>query len=529
MLIKWYDYKMINKNNNFKHSIFWEQLLIKKNLIKNVDIAKLFVDDHRRFKNFSIKEENINILYDFSKQHLDKSILNDLILAAKHCELNDKIQDLFNGKSINLTENKPAFHTQLRDPNASIAIQEGLNKLKIFTENLYNSEFTEILCLGIGGSYLGPMFVSNALIKYTHPLAKRFRLHFLANCDQFSIDSMLSKLNPQKTLVIISSKSFTTLETINNANSVIDWLKQQNYADNNYLNQIVAVTSNVDKAINFGIALKNIFDFSEFVGGRYSIWSAVGLPFIIKIGFDNFKKFLQGAYLVDEHFKNRDFIDNIPVIMGLISVWNINFMQYKSLAVIPYLDVLNNFPEYLQQLSMESNGKSVDLQNQQLDYDTVEIIWGGVGSNVQHSFMQMLHQGTQIVPVDFIVSAINQQFLFANCVAQSQALMEGASNLDQFKQCRGNRPNSILLFPELTPEILGSLIAIYEHKVFVQSVMWNINPFDQWGVELGKNLANQILSQMKNNICQIGKSKEISPSISGLMEAYSKFNYELIS
>ncbi|MGI9214278.1 MAG: glucose-6-phosphate isomerase, partial [Gammaproteobacteria bacterium] len=344
-----------------------------------------------------------------------------------------------------------------------------------------------------------------------------------------SIDSMLSKLNPQKTLVIISSKSFTTLETINNANSLIGWLKQQNNNNNNYFNQIIAVTSNFDKAINFGISPKNIFDFSDAIGGRYSIWSAVGLPVIIKIGFDNFKKFLQGAYLVDEHFKNRNFIDNIPVIMGLISVWNINFMQYKSLAVIPYLDALNNFPEYLQQLSMESNGKSVDLQNQQLDYDTVEIIFGGAGSNVQHSFMQMLHQGTQIVPVDFIVSAINQQFLFANCIAQSQALMEGARNLDLFKQCRGNRPNSILLFPELTPEILGSLIALYEHKVFVQSVMWNINPFDQWGVELGKNLANQILSQMKNNICQIGKSKEISSSILGLIEAYSKFNYELIS
>ncbi len=519
-----------SKSNNFKNSIFWEQLLLKRDLIKNIDISRLFVEDRNRFKNFSIRDENINIVYDFSKQHLDVPILNDLILAAKHCELSDKIQDLFNGKSINLTENKPALHTQLRDPNASIAIQEVLNKLEIFTENLYNSEFTEILCLGIGGSYLGPMFVSNALIKYTHPLAKRFRLHFLANCDQSSIDSMLSKLNPQKTLVIISSKSFTTLETINNAHSVIGWLKQQNNNNNNnYFNQIIAVTSNFDKAINFGINPKNIFDFSEFVGGRYSIWSAVGLPVIIKIGFDNFKKFLQGAHLVDEHFKHKHFIDNIPVIMGLISVWNINFMQYKSLAVIPYLDVLNNFPEYLQQLSMESNGKSVDLQNQQLDYDTVEIIFGGAGSNVQHSFMQMLHQGTQIVPVDFIVSAINQQFLFANCIAQSQALMEGASNLDLFKQCRGNRPNSILLFPQLTPEILGSLIALYEHKVFVQSVMWNINPFDQWGVELGKNLANQILSQMKNNICQINQSKEISPSILGLIEAYSKFNYELIS
>lgn len=516
---------VINKRNNFKRSIFWEKLLIKKNYIKDINISTLFIQDPNRFNNFSIQDNNINMLYDFSKQHIDQSILHNLILAAKHCELNEKIQDLFKGNFINVTENKLVSHTSLRDENASIEIQRELSKIEYFVKNLYNSEYTDVICLGIGGSYLGPMFVSNALFKYTYPLANNINLHFIANCDTSSINLILNKLNPRKTIIIINSKSFTTIETINNSQICINWLRNQ--VDNhNYLNQIFAITSNVDKAIKFGIIPDNIFAFSNTVGGRYSIWSAVGLPVIIKIGLDNFKRFLKGAYLIDEHFKNNDLINNIPVIMGLVSVWNINFMQYKSLAIISYLDALNNFSDYLQQLSMESNGKSVNLDNKEIDYDTGEIIFGGLGCNVQHSFMQMLYQGTQNISVDFIASS-KEEFLFANCIAQSQALMQGLNNVDTFKKCKGNCPNSIILFPELTPEVLGSLIAMYEHKVFVQSVMWNINSFDQWGVELGKNLVNQILTQIKlqhNNIDHMDQINQIPTSILNLIKVYNKFN-----
>ncbi len=528
--------KSNNPNNNFRNSQFWQKLLNKQQLIKQIKIPQLFLEDQNRFEKFSFNFNNINnlnLLVDFSKQHIDLEVINILCNAAKHCGLDNKIQDLFNGEKINITENKKAWHTALRDPNSTGDIAAVLQKMESFTENLYKSNCKNVLCLGIGGSYLGPMMVCQALDQYTHESAKNIKFHFIANTDQETIDLILNKLNPAETIVIISSKSFTTAETLLNTKIIFDWFKEK-LSFENYQKKIFAVTSNIPKAIGFGVVLENVFPFWDFVGGRYSVWSAVGLPIVIKLGMQNFKKFLHGAYLVDEHFKNTEFSKNIPILMGLISVWNINFMQYKSLALIPYLDALEQFPAYLQQLSMESNGKTIDLQSNKIDYDSAEVVWGGVGCNSQHSFMQMLHQGSQIIPVDFLVAANNREFLVANCLAQSQALMQGTvhvvnaklqeleqeAELENFKQCEGSRPSSTILFPELTPEMLGALIALYEHKTFVQGVMWNINSFDQWGVELGKKLANQILMQLNNPLADHNLLKG---SMVGLMDQYSKF------
>lgn len=500
---------------NFRNSKFWQQLLIKQQSIKTTHIAELFLADKNRFEKFSINLENLNLFVDFSKQHIDLEVINILLHAAQHCELEKKIKDLFHGEKINLTENKKAWHTALRKPDPPNEVALVLQKMADFSESLYNNNCENILCLGIGGSHLGPMMALQALDKYTHKLAKNIKFHFIANVDQDSIDNILNKLDVKKTIAIINSKSFTTVETMLNAKRIINWFKENK-------KKIFAVTSNIRKAIEFGIDAENIFPFWDWVGGRYSVWSAVGLPIVIKIGIANFKKFLQGAYLMDEHFRNVDFAKNIPVLMALISIWNINFMQYKSLAVIPYLDGLEQLPAYLQQLAMESNGKTIDLQNNQIDYDSAEIVWGGVGCGVQHSFMQMLHQGSQIVPIDFLITANNSKVLVANCLAQSQALMQGTNcrELARFKQCLGSRPSSTILFKEITPASLGALIALYEHKIFVQGVLWNINSFDQYGVELGKNLANEVLTQLELQKSILLNDNLLEKSTVGLINKY---------
>jgi glucose-6-phosphate isomerase len=486
--------------------------LLKRDAIKKTPIAKLFLSEANRFENFFYSIAELNLSIDFSKQHIDLEALGFLCDATKYLELDNKIQDLFYGKELNVTENRRVWHTQLRDPHPIQEITNVLQKIQQFTEELYQKDIQNILYLGIGGSCLGPEMVCQALDKYTNSVAKNYKFYFIANAAKQSMDNILQQLDPTKTIVIIASKSFTTAETLLNAKLVIDWLHAKlpvTLAKYLYGEQIFAITSNTHKALDFGIKLENIFPFWDFVGGRYSVWSAVGLPIAIKLGFDNFKKFLYGGYLLDQHFQQTIVSKNIPIIMALISIWNINFMNYNTLAVIPYLNELHLFVDYLQQLSMESNGKTINVQNKQIDYNTVEIIWGGIGCNVQHSFMQMLHQGSQVVPVDFMLALKNEKFLLANCLAQSQALMQGTNiiadagfgqqqSLPIFKQCSGNRPSSTIIFPELTPEVLGGLIALYEHKNFVQGIMWNINSFDQWGVELGKNLATKILNMLGN-------------------------------
>lgn len=485
--------KFKSLTNIFRQSDFWQQLQIKQEIITKQSIFELFLKDHNRSKNFSVNIDSLQLLLDFSKQYIDLDTLKTLCAAAKFCELEGKIQDLFKGAKLNVTENKAVSHTNLRDKNSSHDAAIILQKMLKLTEQIYNSDIENVIYLGIGGSYLGPTMVCKALDSYTHGSAKNIKFYFIANHDQETIDNILFNLNKQTTITIISSKSFTTEETMRNAQIIFKWLDNKN--------NIFAVTSNINMAVAFGVDIDNIFPFADSIGGRYSVWSTVGLPIAIKLGMDNFKKFLLGAYEVDQHFQNTDFSKNIPIIMALIGIWNINFMHYKSLAVMPYLDVLEYFPSYLQQLEMESNGKTIDVQNNYIDYDTAPVIWGGIGCNGQHSYMQMLHQGSQVVPVDFLVAANKSKFLLANCLAQSQALMQGNSSdisLEKFKFCQGNRPSSIILFPQLTPKILGALIALYEHKVFVQGIMWNINSFDQWGVELGKNLANKIMLQLEN-------------------------------
>lgn len=466
--------------NSFRSSVYWDQLLQHK---------KLFLQDNNKKLNFTLKLDSLNLLIDFSKQLVNQETIKILCNAAKNLLLPDKINDLLKGHYSNATEGKLVGHTLLREPSPTQEIALVLNQIDNFIINLYNKKYKNIICLGIGGSYLGPMMACKALDNYTHDLAKNLNFYFIANCDLNSINNILAKLDPANTIVIVSSKSFTTKETMHNANIVSNWLN-----DNS---KIFAVTCNVNKALEWGINIANIFKFWDFVGGRFSVWSAVGLPIAIKLGVKNFKKFLSGAYELDKHFKHTELSENLPVLMALIGIWNINFMGYKSLAIMPYLDALEDLPYYLQQLEMESNGKNIDLQNNIIDYDTAPIIWGGVGCNGQHSYMQMLHQGTQIVPVDFLVTTEGSRLLLINCMAQSQALMQGTNNypnniLEKYKYCSGNRPSSIISFPKLTPEVLGALIALYEHKVFVQGIMWNINSFDQWGVEVGKNLANLI-------------------------------------
>lgn len=540
----------MNRTNNktFKNSEFWNKLLQQQQLITKKSISTMFELEPNRFKDYSIKIQELGLLFDFSKQHIDYSILNILYQAAQALQLSDRIKDLYSGNAkINCTENRTVGHTLLRLPKKSLMLGQELSKMLDFADKLYSSNATDILYLGIGGSYLGPKMVCEALDEYTVVSAKNIRFHFVANHDIDTLEKIVTKLIPENTILIISSKSFNTLETLKNADFFRNWLKDKSLNDK-YLSKVFAITSNFAKARQYGVLLDNIFKFEENIGGRYSVWSSVGLPILIKLGITNFNKFLKGAYLIDQHFCNAPFKENIPVNLGLLSVWNINFMQYPALAVIPYVDSLSTFPEYLQQLSMESNGKSVDTNNQKLDYATGEIIFGGVGSNVQHSFMQLLHQGTRIIPVDFIVTA-KQEFLLANCLAQSQALMQGTNNVDSnqdisannhasFKFCAGNRPSNTFLLAKLTPEALGALVAIYEHKIFVQSVMWNINPFDQWGVELGKVLANDVLEKLQlssKNVFtannqdidrMLGKDL-VDSSTLGLIQEYINFNTNL--
>lgn len=500
--------------NTFRKSTFWQQLLIKQQFIVKEPIYKLFLKDHNRYNNLSKNIESLQLLVDFSKQYIDLEILNILFNAAKHCELEDRIKDLFKNTKLNITENKRVTHTALRE-NMYVGPE-----IEQFIDQIYNTNIENIIYLGIGGSYLGPMMSCYALDAYTDKLANKINFYFIANHEQTTIEQLLIKLNKQSTILIISSKSFTTEETILNAKIIIPWLYDYN--------KIFAITAQPDRAIAFGINSNNIFKFENTVGGRYSVWSTVGLPIAIKIGVNNFKKFLSGASIIDEHFKNADLTNNIPIIMALIGIWNINFMGYKSLAIMPYLNELEYFPDYLQQLEMESNGKTIDLQNNPIDYDTAPIVWGGVGCNGQHSYMQLLHQGSQIVPVDFIVSANKKsKFLFANCLAQSQALMQGNTldvDLESFKYCRGNKPSSITLFPELTPEILGALLALYEHKVFVQGIMWNINSFDQWGVELGKILAKQIITKLDHQDNNQLINKSVDSSLYSTINLINQYN-----
>lgn len=474
-------------------------------------ITDLFAQEPKRFENFAVELDDM--LVDFSKQNISQHSLDLLLDLAEQSNLQAEMQNLFAGGIVNRTEHRPALHTELRNPDTAKAeIKAVLAQMEKFVAETHKSAITDVIVLGIGGSDLGPRLVCEALESFR---ISALNLHFIANVDASSITPLLKTLNPDTTLCIVNSKTFTTIETLANAKIVRAWLPASN---------LIAVTTNKAAALEFGVPATQIFEFWDWVGGRYSVWSAVGLPIALQIGMANFKRFLAGAHAMDQHFINQPLARNIPVLMALVGIWNNNLLHYPTLCIQPYADGLQLLPAYLQQLEMESNGKSTHNSGGKLDYFTAPVIWGGVGCNSQHAYMQMLHQGTQVVPVDFLIAANNlhepselQQLLMASCLGQSQALMAGQNDPLVYKQCPGNRPSTTIIFKQLSPEIVGKLIALYEHKVFVQGIIWQIQSFDQWGVQLGKNLIKDVLKTMENQ-----DFSALDPSTRGLLKFYFK-------
>lgn len=500
------------------------------------DLRILFSENPQRFKDFSI--ERSNYLFDYSKNLINAKTKSLLLDLAKECQLDKAIGAMFSGELINETEGRAVLHTALRDysdkpilvngENIKPKIKAVLNQMKDFSEKVISGQhlgytgkkITDVVNIGIGGSDLGPLMVCNALKHYK----TRLNVHFVSNVDGAHLAETLKNLNPETTLFIIASKTFTTQETMTNAQSAKDWLLQSaSLAD--VAKHFVALSTNVKAVEAFGIASQHIFEFWNWVGGRYSLWSAIGLSIVLAVGYDNFEQLLKGAYDTDQHFRTAEWTENIPVLMGLLGIWYRNFCGVSTYAILPYAQYLDRFPAYLQQGDMESNGKSVDRAGEFTEYETGPIIWGEPGTNGQHAFYQLIHQGMDMIPSDFIAYvksahqvSDHQEKLLANFFAQTEALAFGKNEdeviselkqagkskeeIDQllnYKIFQGNIPTNSLLFEELTPFSLGQLIALYEHKIFVQGVIWNIFSFDQFGVELGKVLAKNILSELKDN------------------------------
>lgn len=513
----------------------WKKLKSEYKRFKKVHMRELFEKDETRAKKYTLELNDLT--FDYSKNRFDENILNALINLAKERKVEEQRDAMFAGKKINSTENRAVLHTALRNrskkaikvdgKNVMPKINEVLSKMKKFSDAVRYGEFkgytgkklTNIVNIGIGGSDLGPVMVCEALKRYW---MKGINCYFISNIDGTAVTETLKNLNPETTLFIVASKTFTTIETLTNAKTCRKWLVDalgEHAVDKHF----VALSTNKEKVEEFGINPENMFEFWDFVGGRYSLWSAIGLIIAIAIGFENFEKLLDGAYAMDEHFKTAPLNKNMPVIMALLGVWYNNFLNIHRYCVVPYDEYLKYLPSYLQQLDMESNGKGVDKNGNFVKYSTGPAIFGGAGTNVQHSFFQLLHQGTDIVPVDFIVPAISHneigehhQILLSNVLAQGEALMRGktvveAANelkkagktdteieaLKKYKAFTGNRPSNTLLLKKIDPFSLGQIIALYEHKVFVQGAIWNINSFDQMGVELGKQLALNILPELQ--------------------------------
>ncbi len=503
----------------------WQALMDHKENISRTSLQEMFIQDPGRAESFSAE---INKLYvDYSKHYITEETIQLLISMAQSTDLNGAIQKLFSGATINRTENKAAMHMALRAPadkacliegvNVSKQVHDELQHMQDFVTALHSGEFRghtdkpieTVINIGIGGSDLGPKLATAALSDFA---VSDIDIHFVSNVDINDINSALEKSDPETTLFIISSKSFTTKETLLNAETAVAWLMEHGCKSPD--KHLLAVTANHHAAKTFGVKDENIFHIWEWVGGRYSLWSAIGLPIAIRIGMDHFRDFLSGAYAMDQHFceqalENQTMENNLPVILALIDIWYINFFHAETIAIFPYDHSLNMLPAYIGQLIMESNGKQIDKEGNQIKYNTSPVIWGGTGNNAQHAYFQCLHQGTHLVPVDFIVSLISNsenknhhQELLANCLAQSEALMNGQTvaetSQEAYKNIPGNRPSTTILLDELSPATLGSLLCLYEHRCFVQAHIWNINPFDQWGVELGKNLAKQISEELRH-------------------------------
>jgi len=521
---------------NITKSAEWEALQKHYNDISKLHMRELFDADHNRFEKYSIRLKDI--LFDYSKNIITDETIDLLLKLAKRAKLNEKIEAMFSGERINFTENRAVLHVALRNfsdmpiyvdgQDIMQGVKSVLHHMKQFSEAVRSGEWrgatdkriTDVVNIGIGGSDLGPAMVCHALKPFSNDV---LRVHFVSNIDSTDIVETLKKLDPETTLFIIASKTFTTQETLTNANTAKRWfLKSVGNKESDIKKHFVALSTNEQACQEFGIYPQNMFHFWDWVGGRYSLWSAIGLSIALYIGYDNFEQLLRGAYEIDCHFRNEPFERNIPVIMALLGVWYNNFFGSTSYAVIPYDQYLVRFTEFLQQLDMESNGKYIDANGEKVNYRTGPVLWGTIGTNAQHSFFQLLHQGTHLVPADFIAAVRSpnevgehRPILLANFFAQTEALMKGKNRDEALQELRqqfkdeetiskllphkifeGNRPTNTILLDELTPNTLGKLIAIYEHKVFTQGVLWNINSFDQWGVELGKQLAKRILPEL---------------------------------
>ena len=522
--------------------------------MKNVHMRDLF-QDKDRFNKYSIRLDNIGILFDYSKNIIDdktKQLLLDLVVAS---DLKSWTEKIFSGVKINWTEKRAVLHSALRNmsdnpvyvdgKDVMIDIKKVLNKMKDFTENLRSGkwkgatgkEIKAVINIGIGGSDLGPRMVCEALKYY----ANGPQVYFVSNVDGADIYEVLRKLDPETSLFIVASKTFTTQETMTNANTARTWLVEK-LGESAIKNHFVALSTNKEKVAEFGIDTNNMFEFWNFVGGRYSLWSAIGLPIACAVGFDKFKELLEGAYEMDQHFINAPIDQNIPVIMAVLGIWYNNFFNAQSYTVLPYSQYLHRFTAFLQQSDMESNGKTINRNGEKVDYQTGQVLWGEPGTNGQHSFYQLIHQGTKLIPSDFI-GIINppkrvgdhHEKLMSNFFAQPEALAFGLTKeqaiealeksgtskediemLAPHKVFEGNKPTNSILLNELTPKTLGALIAMYEHKIFVQGIIWQVNSYDQWGVELGKKLANVILPELKGE-----KTNEHNCSTASLIKHYN--------
>ena len=517
----------------------WQALQQHRAEMAGFSMREAFAADTRRYQRFSL--DSCGLLLDYSKNLIDERGLELLIQLAEQAGLQESIANLFNGEQVNASEGRAALHTALRSPIGRRLLVDGkdiipevhrvLNQVTELVSRIHSGlwrgysekPIKEVVNIGIGGSFLGPQLVSEALRPFTQ---RGVRCHYLANIDGSEFRELTARLDPETTLFIVSSKSFGTLETLKNTLAARDWYLAMGGPEEELHRHFIAVTSNRKAAIEFGIGEENIFPMWDWVGGRYSLWSAIGLPIALAIGISNFKELLAGAYAMDQHFTQAPLAENMPALMALLGIWYTNFWGAQSHAILPYDHYLRNFTKHLQQLDMESNGKSVRQDGSELNIATGPIIWGGVGCNGQHAYHQLLHQGRLLVPADFIVPvnsynplSDHHQWLFANCLSQAQALMQGKTREEAEAELRakgmpeaevqrlaphkvipGNRPSNILVMNRIAPFELGALVALYEHKVFVQSAIWGINAFDQWGVELGKEMGKEVYQRLTGQL-----------------------------
>ena len=531
----------------------WKEIGNHSNKITEKSLNEIFMEDKDRFNKFSILENDL--LLDFSKNHIDDKMMELFSRLLVDIDLKGKIHDLFNGEKINTSENRSVLHFLLRGTYTSKTkelyendVKKGLKKLKLFSKKFQNGEIIgysgkkikNVINIGIGGSDLGPKMICEGLKYYSNRSVNNY---FISNVDPSNLSEVLLNINPEESIFIISSKSFGTIETLKNANICKNWFKDKSHNNQSLKKHFFGVTANTKKAKAFGIEENNIFPIWDWVGGRYSLWSSVGLPIILKIGYENFEMLLNGANEIDNHFREKPFDKNIPVVLACLGILYNNFHNCETHAIFPYDDYLKYLPMYLQQADMESNGKNISKDSSEVNYNTGPILWGDVGTNGQHSFFQLIHQGTKKIPCDFIgfVNSNNEkeelhEILLSNMVGQTMALMKGKNILEvkeelgneskytnyeiikNSKVFKGNKPSNTILFDKLTPYNLGRLIAIYEHKIFVQGCIWNINSFDQWGVELGKVLSDEIYEKIKNK-----DRSDIDNSTKGQLDFIEKF------